>query len=194
MKRRFLVAVLAEQQDGFSTMFNSVIDLEHDERMNATAIDQIEKLLAEQKQYDKITVLNFQQLEAAGPRYAIHDQLRDDWMAANTYCTDNDIEGPGSAIGLLIEDHKRVDRQRNHYQGILIGLLRELDIALREREPGDAGPHPVEYTRRARDTAVSMAKVLDLDIRSQAPLRHPMTPNVMEFSPVGIDSEAGSHD
>lgn len=126
MKRRFLVAGYATRKDGATAFLNSVIDLEPDERMNALAIDQIEKLVAGQYGAETVTLISFQQLEAPEPRYAIHDRLTDAWMEANEYCTDNEIEGDGNAINLLVRDHALVKTERDHLKGLLAMSLNTL--------------------------------------------------------------------
>lgn len=198
MKRRFLVACYATREDDATAFLNSVIDLEHDERMNATAIDQIEKLLAEQYSAETVTVLSFQQLEPAEPRYALHDELRDDWMAATEYCTDNGIEGQGNAIRLLIEDHKLATAQREHWKGLYL-MLRQ---ALLEVPKADGLDNASELASLAVKHADNVRR--QLHTTSQAG-RRPMTPNFIEYGqpllknrdyahPVGVDSEGGSHD
>lgn len=188
MKRRFLVACHATRSDGATSFLNSVVDLEHDERMNAAAISQIQELLAEQYSAETVYILSIAPLEGPEPRYALHDELRNDWMAANTYCTDNGIEGPGNAIRLLIEDHKLATAQREHWKGLYFMLRHALE--------GVAKADSLEDARECADLVVKHAENIRRQLRTTAQGdRHPMTPNFIEYGPpVGIDSEGGSHD
>lgn len=197
MKRRYLVAALLES--GISYQYvNSIVDLEHDERMNATAIQQMQELLKKQQGADTAVIISIAPLEGPEPRYALHDELRNDWMSANTYCTDNGIEGPGNAIRLLIEDHKLATAQREHWKGLYFMLRHALE--------GVAKADSLEDARECADLVVKHAENIRRQLRttSQAD-RHPMTPNSIEYGQplqknrdyvhtVGIDSEGGSHD
>lgn len=197
MKRRFLVAARGENAAG-AHHINTVIDLGPEERLNATAIQQIQDLLKEQYLFDRSVILSLAPLEGPEPRYALHDELRNDWMAANTYCTDNGIEGQGNAIRLLIEDHKLATAQREHWKGLYFMLRHALE--------GVAKADSLEDARECADLVVKHAENIRRQLRttSQAD-RHPMTPNYIEYGqpllknrdyvhPVGIDSEGGSHD
>lgn len=181
MKRRFLVAAHAIRGDGADAFLNSVIELEPDEHMNATAIDQIEKLLTEQHEAKIVTVLNFTQLEGAAPRYALHDELRNDWMAANTYCTNNGIEGDDNAIRLLIADHKRVEAQRNHLQGLLKKAMTGLIEVSNALDVDSARAHAESIHASVRTVAVA----LNLDEAGTVAPKHPMTPNYIEYETEG---------
>lgn len=187
MKRRFLVAARGENAGG-AHHINTVIDLGPEERLNATAIQQIQDLLKEQYLFDRSVILSIAPLEGPEPRYALHDELRNDWMAANTYCTDNGIEGPGNAIRLLIEDHKLATAQREHWKGLYFMLRHALE--------GVAKADSLEDARECADLVVKHAENIRRQLRTTAQDdRHPMTPNFIEYGlPAGIDSEGGSHD
>lgn len=180
MKRRFLVAAVVDPLSADTPVryVNTVITLEPEERLNAVAVTQIQELIKADMGTAGAVILSFQQLEPAEPRYALHDQLRDDWMEANTYCTDNGIEGPENSIRLLIQDHKRVSAQREHLQGLLKTAMTGLiEVS-----------HATDLTsaqRRAENAHASirtLAVALNLDEADTVAPRHPMTPGFLEYA------------
>lgn len=188
MKRRFLVAAHTSREGGVSAFLNSVIELEPDERLNATAIQQMQELLKKQQGADTAVIISIAPLEGPEPRYTLHDELRNDWMAANTYCTDNGIEGQGNAIRLLIEDHKLATAQRDHWKGLYY-MLQQALVGVQKAES-------LEDASERAGLAVTHADNIRRQLHTTSQVtRHPMTPNYLEFGqPIGIDSEGGSHD